>query len=220
MKIESNFKDYYDYLSGVYGIDEKIYYKRPTNNELKQFLSDKFLDAVYYYKTVALVINDEVHIGILDTRNKTFHWGDNINDIEELKPAPEKKLWVFHAFNYAWLRNTLEMQYDWSSKIECKRLIYGDFYGDVKMLMLPEFYKDGGKFAKKYNAPIVLLIDSKAFTNVSLNDINFNKYMNAHDVYLKITEFLTYKEPEPSKLSDKDKIISAGFDLKTSFRKM
>jgi hypothetical protein len=51
-----------------------------------------------------------------------------------------------------------------------------------------------------------------------LSDIGINKVINAQDMYLMLCEWLAPKDPISNPLSDKEKTLAAGFDLKDSFR--
>jgi hypothetical protein len=53
-----------------------------------------------------------------------------------------------------------------------------------------------------------------------LSEIGIASILPAHDIYLMLSEWLAPKDIDVSKQTDKEKILSAGFDLKTSFRKM
>lgn len=51
-----------------------------------------------------------------------------------------------------------------------------------------------------------------------LQDLNINKIIPAQDIYLQLCEWLAPKDVTQDKQSDKEKIISNGFDVKLSFR--
>jgi hypothetical protein len=51
-----------------------------------------------------------------------------------------------------------------------------------------------------------------------LQDIGINRILPAFSIYMKLTEWLSPKDDAPAPQSNENKIISAGFDTKTSFR--
>ena len=63
-------------------------------------------------------------------------------------------------------------------------------------------------------------IDKKFDKYPILQDIKFNTVLEPQQIYLLLTEWLSPKENHVDTRTDKEKITSNGFDLKTSFRKM
>lgn len=205
MKIISKFKDYYDYLQGIYGMDEKIVYRRSANvpsfnkgavemyapNFIKypDIYKDKILSysisvcgevyKVVWYKGIFIHSYEEY-------LNLKENGSINSNDENDIGPSG------FH---------------DYESK-----------YINSRPRKSEENYNE------KYNAPIVLLNISyygsvtNSVNNIRLSDFDFGKIMKPHDIYLKITEFLS-KEPEViDTRTNEMKIESYGFDKKHSFR--
>jgi hypothetical protein len=84
--------------------------------------------------------------------------------------------------------------------------------------------------ANKVGLPVFLVIDSKIkypghVSIISkavprLADYKFSKFLSAGMVFQDISQFLSYRLPldPPVSVDNSDKIVKAGFDLKTSFR--
>lgn len=67
------------------------------------------------------------------------------------------------------------------------------------------------------NVPIAIL-DGVWRAFPCLKDIGFNQKLSPEDAYLKLIDYLSPKEMMPKPQSDKEKILSHGFDTKKSFR--
>lgn len=188
MKILSKYKDYYDYLTGIYGEDEKLVLDR------RKFDMPKF-EYWLEMNSIAVYICGFVYEGIY--KDHKFYWG------ESCRPLGRKA----ETFN---LRQKSE------------DIIYvGTGYGarQQQLSLIP--YKDKLELNKKANCPILLRINEREISQHEfpiLSQLNFQHYLPAQEIYLMLCEWLSPKDPNPAPLTDKQKIVSAGFDLKTSFR--
>ncbi len=192
MKIISRSKDYYDYLQGIYGMDEKIIYKRPVT-------------ALYYptrSQLIAVFLCGLKIYGYYDEPSKKFYYGEAMKRFG--KPYCKRGEEVG---NYIILPELRER--------------FGDII-NTSVSILPQ--PDLQKINEKYGEPVCYkpvnfndITSEPQFPN--LQSIDFNKYMDAKTIWLKISDWLSPKDiPMPAR-PDKEKIISHGFDLKTSFRK-
>ena len=199
MKILSRFKDYYDYLAHQYGIDEKVIFKRDSFSETK-FNFDLKVPNVRAFITAEvsfayLVVNGLGYI-IYNKRDgratKVYFYGDDIDLDKKLKQYNKPRLIQpnYVAFN---LPNVDEL---------------------VRMVGSPTF------IITEFNTYEVgtVRIAKKA---PNLGDLGFAKYKDAYTMYQEtacyIGKVFGSVEP-PIQISDKDRIVAHGFDLKTSFR--
>lgn len=185
MKIISKYKDYYDYLVGIYGEDPKIvldrrdFSKQELGNEahFKIFICGKVVEGVwknnqFYYR------NDIKNIG---KQHKYFSWLHSIDKVVTIKINDK----------------ITNVRYD--------------------------VYEDGENFNIKYNCPILCETNYGGIERFPiLKDINFHKVFNSQEIYKMISDWLsdriTEKELTSDNISNEQKILNKGFDLKTSFR--
>ena len=187
MKIISKYKDYYDYLQGIYGVDERLVLDR-RQFTMPIYLSNGTIEFIIGNKRVTVLHQDGVYycgesdmikLGgklIIDsvTNRKSYRvqYKNSLNKISTLtvsvEPLPINKN---------------------NRKSECA--IYTTQYG--KILPYPK-----------------------------LETFNVQKAFSPHDIWVELSAYLgeqiTAKEPIVPVGDDKVRIISAGFDLKTSFR--
>ena len=113
----------------------------------------------------------------------------------------------------------IEMWKDYNKSVDFK-------FGEIKTHYTLEYLT-----SKKFNHKTVLIDDIKLgnfeyknnFTEKSLIVLNKTKLpsiLNAQDVYLAIEEWLSHKKDDVvhDSMTDKEKIVSHGFDTKVSFR--
>lgn len=73
---------------------------------------------------------------------------------------------------------------------------------------------------KAVNAPVFIIDSGGETTNPCLQELKFDEYMDAQSVYQSISSFIGNQKEQmqiPAR-SDKEKVVSHGFDKKTSFR--
>jgi hypothetical protein len=189
MKIISKYKDYYDYLVGIYGVDEKLILDR-TDFVLTSKLTNK--SKVTFY--ICGYIIDGYYI------DGKFYYG---SDLEQFADEPSKWRWL----------NDNDLYYIKDDQFRYRTL---NFY------KVPTLDKDN--INETMNCPI-LIVDSKS----SESKISFSKFpiLKDYDVvsifppeklWTMIYDFLSKNKDIENKQSDKEKIISKGFDYKHSFR--
>lgn len=183
MRILSKYKDFYDFLSGLYGIDDKIildrrHFSKPT------YVPDK--------NAFCLHICGIVYEGVYT--NGKFYWCKN------LEPFSNK-------ITQAWSDNRLMFD------MKFGRNLYVEPYLDLKNIN------------QKFNCPIILAEhDAREYGKYNtwmyppLKDLNISSILPAREIYLQLIDWLSPKDIDPTPRPDKEKIVSAGFDLKTSFR--
>lgn len=176
MKIVGNnkFKDYFDYLSGIYGIDDKVILDRSSSN----YRSDININGVHRFAICGIVYeyfikNDEVYYG------------------EKLKELEHKDLFLR------------------KDKIRL---------ASNEVISLIPFNTE---LNDHHNCSIIDVQPTGHILYPKLIDYKFNKILSAEDIYQKIYDWLSNKNNENviDNRTDKEKILTNGFDLKTSFRK-
>lgn len=198
MKLISKYKDYYDYLVGVYGIDEKLVYDRRfktliTRGDVTSYF-DEPID-VYFH-----ICNFRYDFWFY--RGKWYHTPEELKEMNQIRQGTRKR----SVYGTGWQRsekNFNDPKYrftDANIKFRQPVLISGKFS------MLDVDFRD--KSGNGYGVPI-------------LKDFPIPKYLDAESIYQAITGFLGWlnDNPEiPNKQSNEEKILSHGFDLKSSFR--
>jgi len=197
MKIISNYKDYYDYIAGIYGIDDSIVYER-HHQEIK---SD------YDYKKRSHVNHRWEKTPVRDYSNCSnnqwffialcgkiyfvikydgrFYFGEEAKPLGALMGLSDRLI-LNKNIRYH-LMNT-----DLNEKEKCPVLHLSITKG----------------------LPVVI---SK---NPRLSDFNFGSFMQPLEVFTMISEFITKEATVLDSRTDIQKIESNGLDKVTSFRKM
>jgi len=191
MKIIGKYKDYYDYLSGVYGVDEKLVLDR------RKYSPITYIPSVTTVET--LLIGEYMIQGL---------WVDGVcyfgDSVEEFSNQNRSVIY------------TTEMGYDKSKYWVIPNGKYSNMYclEDVEYLgdKSPTWHHD---------TPIM-----RGYKNGSpfpiLKEYGVASFLSPERVWLMLSEWLSKritKYEEHEEPEDKIKIVSSGFDLKTSFRK-
>ncbi len=196
MRIISKFKDYYDYLKGVYGEDPKLILDRTD------FFS---LDTPTATSMCTLYIGD-YQVDVIWIDGKAYSG----KDIEPFDTPVKKR-----RFSWSWER------YDDTSHYRVKYKVGNTFY-TLYPLRAPLRLENSPTY--KENCAI-LYSDKKDeyIKNPILREYDIQVTLPAYDVWLYLSEWLgrqiTLNEKEVPIGDDKTRILSHGFDIKTSFRK-
>lgn len=191
MKILSRGKDYYDYLIGKYGIDDKIVLDRTvTSNPTKDY---------NYYRS-----NEIFSVWFCDwyieglCKNKDFYYPFELLKIETTPFGRE----IYKSDNEHYHLFTLrKLDFSLNREMNCPILFR---WGKMRSIYQ---FKEINKFSKT---------DISKFP--ILDKIKFNKVFNPEEAYLELYNWLIYTKPI-EEISDIDKIKGHGFDIKKSFRK-
>ena len=237
MKIISKFRDFYDYKVTKYGVDEKLVYTRKTYCEYFESLvidvytasGDRISEENFnknlkenfeYFKGInfhKILILGEKLIHLFFTENGVYTHFDikNENDLRKLNDFQYKKEITF--------------------KNEKKFSIFSKFGSDWDNLLSFNRKKlityDIDKYDIILNEPILLIEligTSKSSKYLYIYKFTYNPnlsqmgvYIDADFVWQSLVEFLSNKRSEKEispEVSNENKILSKGFDLKTSFR--
>ena len=237
MKIISKFKDFYDYKVTKYGVDEKLVYTRVTKN----FRNSPRLFSINKtqpdYNNKILFVGDKIVL-IFKTEEKLYTQFD-LEDIELLKAKNSN----VRVKNFSYYMKDSEITFLDGNTIFVNSFINIDLYDLLKMNR-KTFYNFFIKNKKDFfdideennffNEPIVLIeflenvTDHDNRRSISVYKKTYNPNLSQMGVYIdedfiwqNLVEFLSNKRSEKEislEVSNENKILSKGFDLKTSFR--
>lgn len=175
MKILSKYKDYFDYLVGIYGMDEKLildrtkFHKQPytpaNNTKITFYICDKVIECLY--------------------KDDKYWYG------EEIKQFCEK-----HQFWDGVIR--------WYLKDDSHiRFYLNDYPTDLN---------------DKHECPILIKNYGSIEKFPILKEYDFASNFPAEQMWIDISNWLSKPKPVINNMTNKEKIVSHGFDLKESFR--
>ena len=201
MKIISKYKDYYDYLTGVYGIDEKIVYDRRFSRVITP--DDMSSDNITPVNASFSICNSR--FDFWRYKGKWYHTPEELDEMSRLYDSDRglKR----RVYGNRWERSIHNHS---SEKVR---------YTDANIKARQPVLISGG----------ILFFDSEVYKSKAgvayavpiLKDFPIPKYLDAETIYKAITEFMGWLKdnPEiPNKQTNEEKIVSHGFDLKDSFR--
>ena len=237
MKIISKFKDFYDYKVAKYGMDEKLVYTRKTYCEyFESFVidvytaSDDRISEENFNKNLKddikpideknihkILFIGEKLIHLFSTENGVYTHFDikNENDLRKLNNFQYKKEITFKNGNIFSIFSKFGSDWEDLLSYNRKKLITYDIDKDDVIL----------------NEPIIL-IELIGISNhnryLYTYKFTYNPYLSKLGIYIdedfiwqSLVEFLSNKRSEKEispEVSNENKILSKGFDLKTSFR--
>lgn len=198
MKIISKGKDYYDYLQGIYGIDEKFILDRTKFLYKTQY-------PAYIESQSEFVVRVSVYIG--DYRidgfytDEGFYFGQKLKNKLVLKKSIiwGEEYYEFKGYKFFSSRNNIHLEL---TNVAEKSISY------------------------KYDFPIVLRYDyprhpPSEYPNPVLSDLGIASVIPPEECWNMIYNWLSKRETMKENIEepdDKTKIINKGFDLKKSFR--
>lgn len=229
MKIISKFKDYYDYLSHIYGQDEKIIYNRnplvdPVNigcsllyNNI-QVITDIDHQSQHIFM-VTYTSDKNYYIDGTRVRFPDTKWlcicgkiylliSDNTGKFHVLNDNDPFYQYILQKKDNPWDRKTISIEhvlgYNCSAALDV-----------CKQLHTPVFL-----FQAKWNSN-TFNVESKIPV---LSELNIPSIISPEQIYQEISYFICNTiNPSPDMMgpifsTDKEKILQHGFDLKQSFR--
>ena len=215
MLLFSKFKDYYDYMIGITGVDEKVVFNRDIikTTEVKhtlQFPRCNHRKTHYYYvlsicgKRYTLTCDK----GFTKWSDLRLLTKDDLKDEEIFSDNYDK--WYYFNFKKRPPQKEIDRLY------LCLQDVYDeDLVGISKMINMPIFMisRSGTNSVNIYErSPI--LSEIKGISSLLKPDRLYN------DICFFIANVLNNNNPNITQISNKDKILKGGFDLKTSFRNM
>ena len=240
MKIISKFRDFYDYKVAKYGVDEKLVYTRKTYCEYFQVLIGNISNINIDYRISEDDFNKNLKNDIkpIDEKNihkilfigeKLIHLFFTENGVYTHFDA--KKLDVSKGTYQSYCSKEITFNdgrnfeittdfgwhklfsYDRKKLFPSMRIDKSDIIFNEPMILIEYF----GKFYNKnlkYHRPLY-----KFTYNPNLSQMGV--YIDEDFIWQSLVEFLSNKRSEKEispKVSNENKILSKGFDLKTSFR--
>lgn len=205
MKILSKYKDYYDYYQGIFGMDNTKVYTRDNVYRWSPSYNPR-IELTPKEETVFDFFICGKKYRILEYKGKLYHTVAELKTLDKLliKDSPYK--WATGIHIDSWTirssKKKFERQYNKTNGIDT----------DVNM---------------KQREPV--LINRKKtwhstdvdYSTPLLSDFSFHKIMDAKTLYIEIETFLGWlvdNPPLPDEQTNIGKVVSHGFDKKTSFR--
>ena len=238
MKIISKFKDFYDYKVAKYGVDEKLVYTRKTYCEyFKSFVinvytgsDDRISEENFnknlkenfeYFKGInfhKILILGEKLIHLFFTENGVYtHFDAKKLDVskgtyqsyysKEITFNDGRNFEITTDFGYAWDKL---FSYDRKKLFSSMRIDKSDIIFNEPMILIEYF----GESHVKYHRSLY-----KFTYNPNLSQMGV--YIDEDFIWQSLVDFLSNKRSEKEispEVSNENKILSKGFDLKTSFR--
>ena len=198
MKIISKYRDYYDFLQGIYGTDEKLVLDRTDYTPTNPYFSN--------YAVVRFCICDMVVEGMCF--DGKFLYGPELEAFS--LPQTKYRDQRFYTIEVDSKRNVNVLKVPTKHSEVTAPATWAHIQNKVQYISPND----------KYNCPILRWhkqTDDFAKFPI-LSDYQFHKVFTAHEMWIMLTEWLGLEKTIPNKQSDKEKILSNGFDLKTSFR--
>lgn len=204
MKIISRKKDYYDYVGKIYGEDVKLVYERDKIPEGKYLLKTSDYDT---FKAPRLI--NHLYVQRLYVLGYVYYivWKYDYDFKACLLTEND-----FELFDTQFWRNSVH-EYKLDGQPACTALVELS-----KKLKAPIFLFDVGYFDKE--GALIGIKGADYQFNLNLGSYGFANIKSAEAMYQELSCFfgsLISSEP-PINVSDKDRLVAHGFDLKKSFR--
>ena len=240
MKIISKFKDFYDYKVTKYGVDEKLVYTRKTyceyfqgffrdinidyriseddfNKNLKE--NTKVTDEKNIHK-ILFIGEKLIHLFFIENGVYTHLDIKNNEDLRKFTDFEYRKEITFKDGKKFNIYTRFKDDWEYLLSYDRKKLINLNINKDnvilnEPILLIEYIGKCNNEKAKRYYSYSLY----KFIYNSNLSQIGV--YIDADFVWQSLVEFLSNKRSEKEispEVSDENKILSKGFDLKTSFR--
>lgn len=195
MKILSKYKDYYDYLSGIYGVDPKLILDRCKGyaNVISKYEHEKT-------KT------DRITLIICGKLIEGYRYQNRIYYGEDLKQFSNTENSKWNGKNYP---HTTIMDYTYNRPREkTYALIPVEGYSHI---------------TEKYDCPILIKSGWDSFNEFPrLSELDLANFIPAEEMYKMLSEYLAQKidkqQETVDNLTDIQKLENKGFDKITSFR--
>ena len=238
MKIISKFKDFYDYKVAKYGMDEKLVYTRKTYCEYFRILigdihnintdyrisendfNKNLKEDIEYFKRNnyhKILILGEKLIYLFFTENGVYtHFDVKKLDVskgiypnyysKEITFNDGRSFQIYTDFGYSWDYNRKK----WLSHINLDK---NDVIFNEPMILMEYLGKSYDKNLK-YHRSVYKFTYNPVLSKLGV-------YIDEDFIWQSLVEFLSNKRSEKEispEVSNENKILSKGFDLKTSFR--
>ncbi len=212
MRIVSGFKDYYDFPTSFYGVDEKRVYVR-TREKLEDSKAKNKWD-IHGKKKLIVDIKDHQPGDII---SRTVGWFFTVafcNNLYQGYYSEVSKKFIYNVDDLPELarKYIMETGYWWRRKT----LKVGDY-----------FKPEPTNINKLIEAPVMVMSPNHVdraggdVKNENLGLYHFGRVIEPTRAYQEVYTWIGYKEPEmPKDPKDMYRFEAKGFDKKTSFRKI
>ena len=206
MRIIDKQKDFYDHLAGEFGMDPLYTYVRNSPNPNGPEM-DRYREFFQYFTS-----DKELRY---DITKRWYYWADESVFFKRYYGILIKFDLVigFHRFRFECNRYKDKVSGQIVRDVRCKEIAYN--IGNkqyVRETDAPIFVRYPGAFMSVRDSSIII-------ADPLIKDLGLSKWFDPRDVWNWVVEYLaSKKEVESKPLSDKEKVVSHGFDLKTSFR--
>ena len=247
MKIISKFKDFYDYKIAKYGVDEKLVYNRKTYYDYYKILHINILtdengrvsiedfnnnlkENIKYFKhnnhNKVLIVGEKIvhlfftedgvytHFDIKNPKDiggeKIYRYWAYYTDKKEITFNDGKRFEIYITFEDLW--NDL-FSYDRKRFLSYLNIPKDDTLFDEPMILI-EYVGKVDKKTIRYPNSIYKIIYNPNLSQMGI-------YFDEDFIWQSLVEFLSNKRSEKEispEVSNDNKILSKGFDLKSSFR--
>lgn len=216
MKIISPYKDYYDYLIGIYGEDPLIVldrrnHKQPdwTFNHRRGYITEPI--STKYTLFIAGWIVDFIHY------SDKFYFGEEVLNIPDLKLKEN----YYFGFNENIYSNELKNDF-WIFHQDGNSNPLKIFKNPIKIDFNVNFSEIIALIKFDYNYKLEKYEYIISYSYPKLADINLNKFIKAEVIYQWIYNYISeknlQKEQHQDLRTDIQKLEGKGFDKKISFR--
>lgn len=194
-------KDYYDYLSGIYGEDPKLVLDRRVSEQRIFWPGSP--------EKLILHICDKIVEGYWD--GESYYFGETLGKFGKIHT--EEKL--------DWFERSSDKEFVPYVSLEFKS--YRHRSGSEQMKINVEMTTDKLKYNSKMDCPILYRAGERTFEKFPiLGKMNVGSVLPPEVIYRMLVDWLSARnsalENRPDTRSDVDKLISRGFDKKESFR--
>ena len=214
MRIIDKNKDFYDYAS-AYGVDPNIVYVRKAIDftvDRKEKFRGFYLNAKAWNDPKPKYVY-VVNVFICGTRFKIFYEDQNFSSPSLKIPYETERTWILVGKELS--ESNAEIDYSHvNEKYNSPIVVFG---AEIVFRIKKSDYSEVTDIIDyaRYNGDSVI-------TNAAiLKYLGVQNFISAEEVWMKISNWISSRnEKEMIELSDKDKIVKAGFDKIKSFRKM
>lgn len=226
MKIISKYKDYYDYLQGIWGMDERLildrtlfsttpdynnkYYQFPHIELIRFYICGNVVEGIYYQANIESIgrflfgkdIEDVIGHWIYTTQSKGLSKNDpryyhiKVLGLKWNKPFKIlKKPTPFYDLDHNQEKYRKNI-----NKAQCP-----NYFLNCPIIKETRPTEDEFDLSRCEKFPI-------------LKDYSMHKVYSAQNMWLMLVEWLGREKTIPNNQTNTEKIMSHGFDVKTSFR--
>lgn len=204
VKILSKYKDYYDYLSGIWGVDPKLVLDR------REFKHPEFF--AHHPEVIQLYVCGKLIEGFWDGEN--FYFGEALSKFGEIKKPHS---WFFSRAEHGKGRY-VEFYFQPNTNIPLAR--------NERYQILVESVDDYKKYNLAQNCPILMnnrYSRDGFYRYPILSKMNVSSILKPEVIYQMLVDWFSERnnelEKRPDNQTDVQKLVSKGFDKKHSFRK-